>query len=81
MNTVTDALRRPKGKLGKVLTHLEEYGWITGMKSMDLYNYYRLSDGIAKLKKIGYRIDCIMEKSTTGSAYGKYVYLDYQQKN
>lgn len=56
-----------------VLAHLKSGKSITGMQAIDLFDYYRLSDGILKLREAGYKIETRMLKNPkTGTRYGEY---------
>lgn len=44
-------------KIDQVLQHLKTYGSITPLEALNRYHYYRLSDGIMKLRKRGYKIE------------------------
>lgn len=68
----------PKGyimkKIEQVLKHLQDHGSITPKDAYTKYSYYRLSDGIWKLRNRGYNI--ITEEETSGGdTYARYVLL------
>lgn len=63
-------------KLQKVERHLAVHGSITGKDAYTSYGYYRLSDGIWKLRNRGYAIETIEETDPkTGDEYARYVLL------
>lgn len=62
-------------KIDQVLNHLQTHGSITPKDSYILYGYYRLSDGIWKLRNRGFNIATIKEESAKGDEYARYVLL------
>lgn len=65
-------------KIALTLEHLKTYGSITGKEAMELYGYYRLSDGIGVLRKRGHNIrtEMVDGKDRNGDkmSYGRYIY-------
>lgn len=58
-------------KINKIKSHLLSGKPITGLEAIDKYGYYRLSDGILKLRKQGLDIITIMVDGK-GTRYAKY---------
>lgn len=58
-------------KISKVKNHLIKYGSITPKQAYIAYGYYRLSDGILKLRRRGMRIRT-EEATERGETFAKY---------
>lgn len=63
-------------KIEQVLTHLQTHGSITPKDAYIQYGYYRLSDGIWKLRNRGHNIVTLDETNDKGETYARYVLLD-----
>lgn len=62
-----------KTKIALLREHLKRGDSITGITAITLFNYYRLSDGIYKLRhKMGMNIDTEMVTTMNGSTYARY---------
>ena len=57
----------------EVLNHLRKYGSITSMTAFRMYDITRLSAKVFELRKDGYEIMTLREKSPNGKTYGRYV--------
>jgi len=62
-------------KIDAILNHLKTHGSITPKDAYITYSYYRLSDGIYKLRKRGHNILTVDETSNNGETYARYVLL------
>lgn len=62
-------------KIEQVLSHLQTHGSITPHDALIKYGYYRLSDGIWKLRNRGYNIITTEETSDKGDKYARYVLI------
>lgn len=62
-------------KIEMVLNHLQTHGSITPHDALINYGYYRLSDGIWKLRNRGFNIATIIEESGKGDNFARYVLL------
>lgn len=62
-------------KIELVLNHLQTQGSITPHDALLQYGYYRLSDGIYKLRNRGHNIVTIIEDRPNGDEYARYVLL------
>ena len=63
-------------KIEQVLRHLQIHGSITPKDAYLQYGYYRLSDGIWKLRNRGHNIITQEETSDKGETYARYVLID-----
>lgn len=63
-------------KINRVLNHLQTHGSITPKDAYIQYGYYRLSDGIWKLRGRGHNIVTQDETSDKGESYARYVLID-----
>ena len=68
---------KKQNKTQMVLSHLQQYGCITSLESIEKYGATRLSAIIYNLRKRGYDIDTIdiefTDRFGSKSTYGKYV--------
>lgn len=62
-------------KIELVLNHMQTKGSITPHDALLQYGYYRLSDGIYKLRNRGHNIVTIIEDRPNGDEYARYVLL------
>lgn len=62
-------------KIEKVRKHLLKHKTITQREAIRLYRYYRLSDGILKLRKRGMDISTQMVRPENGDSFGRYHYV------
>jgi len=62
-------------KIEQVLEHLQTHGSITPHDALIKYGYYRLSDGIWKLRNRGHNIVTIKEESAKGDEFARYVLI------
>ena len=67
-------------KIDAVLKHLQTHGSITPKDAYITYSYYRLSDGIYKLRNRGHNILTVDETSENGETYARYVLLADSQE-
>lgn len=76
MNIMGNSEKRPRQEY-VVLSHLRKYGSITSKEAMNEYGIMRLGARIYNLKKLGYIIDTVTEKSVNRYGedvhYGKYI--------
>ena len=70
LNNLT--IRKALTKKQKVLNHLKSGRTISGLEALNLYGYYRLSDGIFKLREEGHDIRTFRMPTPDGSTYAKY---------
>ena len=59
-------------KIGKLRKHLESGKTVTGLQAINWWEYYRLSDGIYKLRNKGLAIECNEIRKPDGTTYGRY---------
>ena len=62
-------------KIELVLKHLQDHGSITPHDALIKYGYYRLSDGIWKLRARGHNIITVKEESAKGDEFARYVLI------
>ena len=69
-----------RGQRGAVFNHLKIYGAITSWEAIELYGCTRLAAVICDLRKMGYGIETVDQKSKNRfgepTTYGRYVLVD-----
>lgn len=64
----------------RILTHLEIYGSITQLESLDKYGCFRLASRISHLKTLGNIIDTEMIETPMGKRIAKYTLAKSQKE-
>lgn len=62
-------------KIALLLKHLQDHGSITPLEALKKYGYYRVSDGVWKLRNRGYNIVTVKEESSKGDEFARYVLI------